>query len=428
MSAKPQEITDGSNRPVADSVDFEDRLNSPEFDQNPYPLYHELRVQAPVYWSESWRCWILTRYDDIQATLRDYRRFSSLERWTSAIRPDLSAPFWEQIQPLVGHYNSGLVNIDPPDHTRLRTLMQQAFTPRTVQRLADSIGQIVDELLERALGNDRVELVGDLAYPLPVTVIAELLGVPIDDRQQLREWSSATLEFMTTPRPSRAALLRSQEAMLALRELFRNLYVERRQQPDDRLVSALLAAEEEGDKLSEEELLSTCVTLLVAGHETTTSLISSTIYLLLKHPDQLQKLRETPSVIESAVEESLRYEGSFQRSRRIATEDVILCGQQIRKGQLVLQFLGAANRDPAHFSDPDRFDIQRQPNRHLSFGFGVHICLGAALARLETKIAVSTILRRMPDLQLATDTVEWENTLLRGLKALPLSCSDVIAG
>ena len=294
--------------------------------------------------------------------------------------------------------------------------------------MAGPIGQIVDELLDRALGNGRLELVGDLAYPLPVTVIAELLGVPIDDHQQLRAWSSATLEFMTTPRPSRATLLCSQEAMLALREIFRRLYIERRQHPDDSLVSALLAVEEEGDRLSEEELLSTCVTLLVAGHETTTSLISSTVYLLLKHPDQLQKLRENPALIESAVEESLRYEGSFQRSRRVATEDVILGGQQIRKGQLVLQFLGAANRDPAHFPDPDRFDIERQPNRHLSFGFGVHICLGAALARLEAKIAISTILRRMPNLQLATDAVEWENTLLRGLKALPLTYSDSVAG
>ena len=401
--------------------EFDRSLNSAGFAHNPYPLYQALREAAPVYWSEAWRCWILTRYDDIQSILRDSPRFSSLGRLTSTVKADISEPVWKQIQPLVRHFNAGLVNVDSPDHTRLRNLVHKAFTAPTISKLQGYVQQLVDQLLDKVQGNGHMDLVRDLAYPLPVKVIAELLGVPLKDHDKLKRWSSGILEFMTTPLPTPEALFRSQEAMLNLRDFFRKIYIQRRQQPDDKLVSTLLAVRDEGDRLSEEELLSTCVSLLVAGHATTTSLISSAVLFLLQHPDQLRKLRENPALVEAAVEESLRYDGPFQRNRRIAREDLTIGGKQIGKGQLVLAFLGAANRDPSHFPDPDGFDIERRPNRHISFGAGAHFCLGASLARLEARIAINTILSRMPDLKLASETLEWENTLLRGLKALPLS-------
>ena len=401
--------------------EFDGSLNSPEFAHDPYPLYQALRESAPVYWSEAWRCWILTRYDDIQAILRDSRRFTSLDRLTSTVKPDLPEAVWEQIQPLVRHFNEGLVNVDPPDHTRLRNLVHKAFTAPTISKLQGYVQQLVDQLLDKVQGDGHMDLVRDLAYPLPVNVIAELLGVPLKDHDKLRRWSSVSMEFMTTPRPSAGVLVRSQKAILNLRDFFRKIYIQRRQHPDDKLVSTLLAVRDEGDRLSEDELLSTCVTLLVAGHTTTTSLISNAVLFLLQHPDQLRKLRENPALIEGAVEESLRFDAPFQRNRRIAKEDVTIDGKQIGQGQLVLAFLGAANRDPSHFPDPDGFDIERRPNRHISFGAGVHFCLGASLSRLEAKIAINTILSRMPDLRLGSETLEWENSLLRGLKALPVS-------
>ena len=401
--------------------EFDRSLNSPGFAHNPYPLYQALREAEPVYWSQAWRCWILTRYDDIQAMLRDSQRFTSLDRFTSTVKPEIPEPVWEQIQPLVRHFNAGVVNADPPDHTRLRNLLHKAFTAPTISKLQGYVRQLVDQLLDKVKGDGHMDLVRDLAYPLPVGVIGELLGVPLEDHDKLKRWSSGIMEFMTTPRPTTEALFRSQEAILNLRDFFRKIYIQRRERPDDKLVSTLLAVRDEGDRLSEEELLSTCVTLLVAGHATTTNLIASAVLFLLQHPDQLRKLRENPALIEGAVEESLRYDGPFQRNRRIAREDVIIGGKHIGKGQLVLAFLGAANRDPTHFPDPDRFDIERHPNRHISFGAGVHFCLGASLSRLEARIAVNSILARMPDLRLATETLEWENVMLRGLKALSLS-------
>jgi len=401
---------------------FDHLLNSPEFEQNPYPLYHQLRAEAPAYWSEAWGCWLLTRYDDVVNTLRDHKRFSSVGRLTSVIEQELPEPVREQIQPLVRHYSTGLINVDPPDHTRLRGLVHKAFTPRVIERLRSHVQEIVDGLLDQVQAAGRMDVIADLSYPLPVTVIAELMGIPKNDHEQFKAWSGQIVEFMATPRPTPAILLRSQEALLALRSYFRHIFAEQqRQAPREDLISALVAVEEAGDKLAEEELLSTCVTILIGGHETTTNLIASGLWALLQHPEQLQKLRTRAELIGPAVEEFLRYEGPFQRNRRIATEDVRLNGQQIKKGELVVQFLGAANRDPAQFPEPDRLDIERSPNKHLAFGYGVHFCLGAALARLEAPLAINTVLRRMPDLQLATDKLEWQNTVFRGLQELPVT-------
>lgn len=401
--------------------ELDDLLQTAEFEQNPYPIYHELRERDPVYWSDLWGCWVLTRYDDVVSTMQDFKRFSSKGRFTRVIEGELPEPVLEKIAPLIRHYSTGLINVDPPDHTRLRTLVHKAFSPRVLERLRSHIQEITDELLDEVQSRGEMEVIREFAYPLPVIVIAELMGVPQEDRDRLKGWSGRIIEFMATPRPSAEVMLRSQEALLELREYFRGIYDQRRKEPREDLIGNLVEVEEAGNKLTEEELLSTCVTILIGGHETTTNLISSGLYALLQHPDALLRLKRNPSLIETAVEEFLRYEGPFQRNRRVVMEDLDLRGKRIQKGQLVLQFVGAANRDPEEFPDPDRLDIERQPNRHVAFGYGVHYCLGAALSRIEAPIAINTILNRMPDLKLAMDAVTWNNAVFRGLEALPVA-------
>jgi cytochrome P450 len=247
------------------------------------------------------------------------------------------------------------------------------------------------------------------------------MGVPPADHGKLKRWSGKIVEFMATPKPAPEVLMSSQDALLALQDYFRSTFRRRRAEPRDDLISALVAAEEAGERLTEEELISTCVTLLIGGHETTTYLISSGVLALIQHPEQLRKLRANPDGARMAVEEMLRYEGPFQRNRRLATEAVELDGHLIEKGQLLVQMLGAANRDPAVFPNPDSFDIERHPNRHVSFGHGPHFCVGAPLARLEAPIAINALLRRLPNLELATDELVWKNTVFRGLERLPVT-------
>ncbi len=398
---------------------FDPLLTSHEFAQNPYPTYHLLRREAPIYWSDLWGCWILTRHRDIVSTLQNPKRFSSVGRLTAAM--ELPQPVREQVQPLVRHYSQGLINVDPPDHTRLRQLVHKAFLPGTVSAMAGYVEGIVERLIEEAQPRGKMDIIWDFAYPLPVTVIAKLMGVPAADHGKLKRWSGKIVEFMATPKPAPEVLISSQDALLALQDYFRSTFRRRRVEPREDLISALVAAEEAGERLTEEELISTCVTLLIGGHETTTYLISSGVLALIQHPEQLRKLRANPDGARMAVEEMLRYEGPFQRNRRLATEAVELDSHLIEKGQLVVQMLGAANRDPAVFPNPDSFDIERHPNRHVSFGHGPHFCVGAPLARLEAPIAINALLRRLPNLELATDELVWKNTVFRGLERLPVT-------
>ena len=399
--------------------EFDPLLTSHEFAQNPYPTYHLLRREAPIYWSDLWGCWILTRYRDIVSTLQNPRRFSSVGRLTAAM--ELPQDVREQVRPLVRHYSQGLINVDPPDHTRLRQLVHKAFLPGTVGAMAGYVEGIVERLIEEVQPRGKMDIIRDFAYPLPVTVIARLMGVPPADHGKLKRWSGKIVEFMATPKPAPEVLMSSQDALLALQDYFRSTFRRRRVEPRDDLISALVAAEEAGERLTEEELISTCVTLLIGGHETTTYLISSGVLALIQHPEQLRKLRVNPDGARMAVEEMLRYEGPFQRNRRLATEAVELDGHLIQKGQLLVQMLGAANRDPAVFPNPDSFDIERHPNRHVSFGHGPHFCVGAPLARLEAPIAINALLRRLPNLELATDELAWKNTVFRGLERLPVT-------
>jgi cytochrome P450 len=293
-----------------------------------------------------------------------------------------------------------------------------------VEAMRPHIQDLVDGLLDRVLPTGRMDIIEDLAYPLPVTVICEMLGVPVTDQAAIRQWSADLARSLDAIGPQADAEVqeRGAQARHALAEYFRTQIPERRRQPRADLLSALITAEEQGDRLTERELLAMCVLLFVAGHETTVNLIGNGILALVHHPDELRRLRADQALTPSAVEELLRYDSPVQRTARIPSTDVELDGHTIRQGTMVVAAIGAANRDPAHFPDPDRLDLTRRDNRHLSFGFGIHFCLGAPLARLEAQVAIGTLIRRAPRLQPATEAFEWrESSTLRGLKALPVT-------
>ena len=392
---------------------------TPEVRANPYPLYRQLREQDPVHWSELMASWVLTRYDDVEAVLRD-PRFSTARRRTGNRFTEQLMEMQEQMGP-IGQATT-MLRADPPEHTRLRNLVSKAFTPRAIEAMRPHIQQIVDELLDAVAGSDRFDLIQDLAYPLPVIVIAEMLGVAPEDRDRFKRWSGDIAATLGGPMLSPEVI---QQAIASSREMtdyFRGVIEIRRKEPEDDLLSALIAAKEQGEALSEHEVLATCVLLLVAGNETTTNLIGNGMVALLQHPDQLEQLRDDPSLTESAVEEFLRYDGPVQATGRTATEDIEVGGTVIKEGQVAFTLLGAANHDPAQFPNPDTLDITRKDNRHLAFGHGIHFCLGAQLARVEAQVAFETLLRRFPDLKPGAGEVEWGGAfILRGPKALPLA-------
>jgi hypothetical protein len=403
------------------SPDLDLLLKSPEFAQNPYPIYDQLRSADPVRWTELWGCWLLTTYEDVVAVLQDHQRFSSRGRVTNVLQRELQPSVLAEAHPLIDHYSKGLINVDPPDHTRMRRLAQKTFLPCTLERLRPRVEEIVNDLIDEFEPTGKMDVVRDFAYPLPITVIAELLGVPAADRDNLKHWSGAILEFQAVPRTDAEVVLRSQKALLELRDYFRGVFAQRRRKPEQDLISELLAVEEQGDHLTEEELLSTCVSILIGGHETTTSLLSSAVWLFINHPDLLARARQAPTSMNSALEEVLRFESPFQRLTRVAKEDVEIRGQKIRQGQTVMGLLGAANRDPAQFPDPARFDIERSPNRHVAFAHGIHFCLGAGLARLEAPIALNILFRRLPGLRLENRDIEWSMGVLRALRHLEIA-------
>ena len=385
---------------------------------DPYPVLHQLREQEPVHRSEAIGGWVLTRYDDVLAALRDPRL--SADR----IRPYLYQLSDEERarQSAIAHLALWMVFTDPPDHTRLRALITKAFTPRVVEGLRSSIQAVVDELLDAVAPRGGMDAIAEFAYPLPATVIARMLGAPRRDLERFKEWSAGLAEFVGGALGAAARREHAQRCLTELTEYFRGVIAARRAAPRDDLISALTAVRDEGDRLSEDELIATCVLLLFAGHETTTNLIGSGLLALLRHPDQLALLREDPSLIEDAVEEFLRYEAPVQATARVALADIELRGTVIPKGHRVFPLLTAASRDPEQFPEPDRLEITRAPNRHLAFGYGIHFCVGAPLARLEAQVAIPTLLRRLPDLRLADEVPVWKETfLLRGLQRLAVT-------
>jgi cytochrome P450 len=391
---------------------FDPRM--PEFRANPYPFYAQLQTHAPIFHWEEWNMVFLSCYDDCASLLRDER----------LMRQGLGEPIPppEQQKPLVDMMGNWLLLMDPPDHTRLRSLVHKAFTPRMISQLRASIQQLTDDLLsqaeQRARAEGSVDLMAAFAYPLPVAVICALLGVPQEDYIQFHGWSDAIARSLDLTDEA-AVYDRAAVAATALTEYLDVLLAKRRANPQNDLISALVGLELEGDKLTKAELFGTCALLLIAGHETTVNLIGNGTLALLRHPDQWQALQAKPELANVAVEELLRYDSPVQMTARIAHETFAYYGHTIRRGQEVAFLLGAANRDPARFRNPDRLDLARGDSRHLSFGGGIHYCLGAPLARLEGEIAFSTLARRMPTLRLAAEEVTYrDNFLLRGLGAL----------
>ena len=387
---------------------------------DPYPLFHRLRREDPVHWSERLNSWVLTRYDDLRTATRD-PRFSS-DR-ASVPMSGLSELDQSRLEPLGEHVSNWLGFTDPPKHTRMRNLISRTFTAELAERMRARTQEIVDALIDDAERQGHMDLVNDFAYPLPATLICEILGVPEGDRSQFKTWAEDIAAFVGgigsyVVRATDQADTSRKE----LTRLFRELTLERRREPREDLISALAATEGEQDGLTEQELLGLSVFLFVAGFETTVSLIANGMLSLLRNRSELERLRSDPSLMKTAVEEFLRYESPIQVDTRLAAEDVDLGGRHIQKGQPVMMVRAAANRDPAQFPDPDRIDVGRQNNKHLAFGWGIHFCLGAPLARVEAQIAVKTLLERLPEIRLESeDVVWWENMALRCPRILPVA-------
>jgi cytochrome P450 len=386
-------------------VRFDRDLLTPQYLADPYVYYRELREAAPIWFSERMNAWVVSRYEDVHAGLKDPRLISGqrVDAYLDPLPPDVRAT----MTPLTKHVAKWIGNIDPPDHTRLRALVNKAFTPRMVEGLKPLVMKIIDELLSDAIRKGQMDFIADFAYPLPAIVIAEMLGVPPEDRDLFMDWSKDLMAFTGTGRPDVEVLKSARDAAAALQDYFINLLNKRRDHAQDDLISVLAQVEEAGEKLNEQELLSMCGFLIVAGHETTMSLLGNGMLALLRHPEQLNKLRENPQLAASAVEELLRYDSPIQHQTRGAGETFQWQDQTIEQNQRVILMLGSANRDPQQFPDPDTLDIARKPNRHMAFGYGIHYCLGAPLARLEGQMAFNEVFRRLPAIELKDDAIEY---------------------
>jgi cytochrome P450 len=398
----------------------ESYLGSRAFKADPYPFYARLRAEEPVcriQLSDQRLAWLVTRYDDVVSVLKD-DRFKSEGR--KVMTPEqLSRQPWvpQAFKPLM----RTMLVLDPPDHTRLRGLVHKAFTPRLVEAMQRRIERLTEELLDAARARGRIDLIHDYALPLPTLIIAGMLGVPGGDWPRFHRWSRAIM----TSTSSFWSTLTIVPHVSAFMKYLRKLVNARRADPRDDLTSALVQAREAGDCLSEDELLAMIFLLLVAGHETTVNLIGNGVLALLEHPAQMTRLRDEPEQIKPAVEELLRFDSPVQiANERYASEDLSIAGVTIARGEMVFPVVASANRDPAQFDRPDELDVAREPNRHLTFGLGVHYCLGAPLARLEGQIAINTLLAQMPDLHLAVPQEALRRRpgmSLHGFERLPLA-------
>ncbi len=391
-------------------------LLDPEVLANPYPLYQRLRSEDPVHWDPYLHAWVVTRYTDVVTV---FQKFSADRTPTPE---QLTSLGLGSLTPLAKVMVLQMLFLDPPSHGRVRGLASKAFTPRRVELLRSHIQDITNSLLDAVQDKGEMDIIADLAYPLPAIVTAEMLGVPTSDWRLLTTWSADFAQVLGNfqHNPDRAAqVIKSLEEMTAY---FRSAIKEQRSNPQDGLIHAYLTAEIDGDRFTEDEVVANTIVTMVGGQETTTNLIGNGVLSLLRNPDQLEKLRSDPTLIPSAVEELLRFESPSQQTARLAPDDVELGGKQIRKRQAVIAVMGAANRDPERFPDPDRLDITRQDNRHVAFAWASHFCFGAPLARIEGQTAFATLLHKMPNLQLKPGPIHWrENLGLRGLTALPVT-------
>jgi cytochrome P450 len=392
------------------------QLLYPEILADPYPLYHRLRGEDPVHWDPFLHTWVVTRYADVVAALQ---HFSAARTPT----PDqLCQLGLSGLRPIAEVLVRQMLFLDAPAHGRIRNLASAAFTPRRVEALRPHIQEITDGLVNQVRGRGRMDVIADLADPLPAIVTTEMLGLPISDWRRLTAWSGDFAEALGNLQHNPD---RSERVLTSLRSMwayFTDAVEEHRLHSGDDLICALLHAEQDGDSLTVEEVVANSIMLMTGGQETTTNLIGNGLLALLRHPDQWQRLQANPGLVPSAIEELLRFESPIQYTSRLAPADMVMGGKAIRRGQAVIAVMGAANRDPDRFSEPDRLDITREDNRHLAFAWGPHFCFGAPLARLEAEITFRTLLLLMPDLRLEPGPLAWhENLGFRGLTALPVT-------
>lgn len=401
-------------------------LFGPAFKANPYPTYAAMRAESPFHRRTATdgktNIWFITRYDDVSTLLRDHKRL--VKSVTNTFTPAEQAAM-PPTPPLLQLLSNHMLNLDPPDHTRLRGLVSKAFTNQVVAQMQERVQRITDDLLDKVHQQGEMDLIEDFAFPLPIIVIAELLGIPPRDRRRFHNWSNAFVTPSANLQRSLKKMKKAGQVMEDFTRYMRRVFAERRQMPHDDLISLLLQAEEAGDSLREEELFGMVILLIVAGHETVADFLGNGVLALLQHPAQMQLLQHDWSHLPTVIEEMARYDGPIERATmRFATEDLPVERELvIRRGDAVSLVLAAANRDPAQFPQPDHFDITRTPNRHLGFGQGIHYCLGAPLARLQGQIAIRTLLERYPRLHLAVpvEQLRWRTIpILRGLHHLPV--------
>jgi cytochrome P450 len=392
-----------------------------EIHQDPYPTYARLHQEGPLHYLDvgsKWAVWSLVSHAECSSIAKDPRLSAKRAKQMLLSLPISRQPEFSELARMLSLW---LIFMDPPEHTRLRKLLNKGFSTASIEGLRPQVEAIVDQMLKPLQQGSEVDLLREFANPMPVRIILEMLGIPQELRDTFVDWSRAIAVFRGNPNRTVDEARAAQDALLELTEFFRKVVAERRRRKGSDLISLLIDIEEEGEVLTEEELYAQCIALLFAGHETTRNLIGNGMYTLLRNPQQTAELREQPEMIRSAVEELLRYESPVQFTARVLKDDMEICGQQIRKGWTVLCMLGAANRDPKQFKEPDQLDLKRLNNQHLAFSAGLHFCIGAQLARLEGQVALLNLVQRFPQMKLAGPRPEWASTFgFRGLKSLPV--------
>jgi pimeloyl-[acyl-carrier protein] synthase len=403
------------------SIDAE--LIADAFPSDPYPTYRRLREEDHVHWSEPWGQWLLSRYEDVVRVLREPETFGSAG-WESRFLDRFPADDQAHLPNLLAHFRPAafLSITDPPAHARMRRPVVRTLTPRVIAKVEPFIERVIETLFDEIERAGRFDGVRDFGYLLPGSVITEMMGLPLEDRDRFLAWSEDVVDFVSTGSPSIERALQAEASMAGLRRYLDAFIDARRTDPDDGIVSLLVETGGLADPLSQDELIATATAVVTAGHETTANLIGNGILALLRDPAQMERLRKDPALATPAVEEFLRYDAPLQRFRRVARRDVELDGRVIHEGQLIMAFGGSANRDPAVFENPDALDVGRSANPHLAFGHGIHFCVGAALSRLEGRIVFERLPRRFPDLRLDPDSAPvWRrNIAFRGLDTLPV--------